>query len=306
MLAQLVGAPDEADDPRVKFTPRTKRRSLCSASGLLLAVTAAYALFVAAAVKSPYVQALLVYCHKFPTVPAKLTNLRNVGLSEAFARNINITTEDGEVLGGYHLLPFGVVSHRASLLEGDEREEYFDQSLSEASRVILYLHGISSHRARSYRIETVKILAAQFGAHVLTVDYRGFGDSTGSPTERGTALDSRALLEYVLAASSAASISSLGSSSFTSVASSLGLAGECKKRDLPHVYLYGHSLGAAIAVELAASLGKRAGGAVSGIVLDSPFTSLAEAALGKCLSIPATIYLRYVHTLLTRNHSDYI
>ena len=282
VLARFSSTPDEADDPRVKFIPRTKRGGRCGYSGLMLAVATGYVLFIAAAVKSPYVQSILVYCHRFPTVPAELTNLNSIGLSDGYARNINITTEDGEVLGGYHLLPFGTISHRASLLEGEEREIYFDESLSQASRIVLYFHGISSNRARSYRVETIKTLAAQFGAHVLTIDYRGFGDSTGSPTERGTALDARALLDYVLAAAARSSSALSGSASpFSSVASSLGLTGECRKKDSPHVYVYGHSLGAAVAVQLAVSLGERAGGAVSGVVLDSPFTSLAEAALGK-------------------------
>lgn len=34
-------------------------------------------------------------------------------------------------------------------------------------------------------------------SNVLTLDYRGFGDSTGTPTEKGLILDARAAFDYI-------------------------------------------------------------------------------------------------------------
>jgi pimeloyl-ACP methyl ester carboxylesterase len=41
-------------------------------------------------------------------------------------------------------------------------------------------------------------MAAQPNTHVLTIDYRGFGYSTGSPTEAGLIIDGTALVNWVL------------------------------------------------------------------------------------------------------------
>lgn len=94
---------------------------------------------------------------------------------------------------------------------------------------------------RSGRAPLVRALADE-GMGVLLVEYRGYGGNPGSPSEAGLALDVRAARDVV--------------------------------RDLspgPLVYL-GESLGAAIVTELAAAE------PADGLVLRSPFTSLADAA----------------------------
>ena len=46
---------------------------------------------------------------------------------------------------------------------------------------IIYLHGNGGTRADKHRVEFVKRLS-KMGYHVLTIDYRGYGDSDGWPT----------------------------------------------------------------------------------------------------------------------------
>lgn len=41
-------------------------------------------------------------------------------------------------------------------------------------------------RGQWNRVELVKTLSATLGCHVIAVDYRGFADSTGWPSEEGT------------------------------------------------------------------------------------------------------------------------
>jgi fermentation-respiration switch protein FrsA (DUF1100 family) len=78
---------------------------------------------------------------------------------------------------------------------------------------------------------------------VLLFDYRGYGGNPGSPTEEGLARDARAAADFVV------------------------------KRAPGHPVVYfGESLGAAVAVELAASRPPAA------LILRSPFTSLADVA----------------------------
>jgi hypothetical protein len=81
------------------------------------------------------------------------------------------------------------------------------------------------------------------GLSVLLFDYRGFGDSEGSPTERGLYEDARAVRRY--------------------------LAGRSDVRADRLVY-FGESLGSAVAVRLAAEH------APAALILRSPFTSLVD------------------------------
>src|SRR5918998_4165845 len=61
---------------------------------------------------------------------------------------------------------------------------------------VLFLHGNAGNV--SDRVPHVELLAAA-GLDVLALDYRGYGRSTGRPTEPGTYLDARAALAALLA-----------------------------------------------------------------------------------------------------------
>ncbi|MGE0349914.1 alpha/beta hydrolase [Hydrogenophaga sp.] len=106
--------------------------------------------------------------------------------------------------------------------------------------VLLYLHGArynvvgSAFRARRMQ---------DLGFSVLTVDYRGFGKSTNElPSETTAYEDARAAWDWLGA----------------------------KYPDRPR-YIFGHSLGGAIAIELAARVQDEAG-----TVVESTFTSIAD------------------------------
>lgn len=80
---------------------------------------------------------------------------------------------------------------------------------------------------------------------MLAIDYRGFGDSSGSPSERGLATDARAAFDWLI---------------------SSGATPE-------DVLIVGHSLGTAVASSLAVSLSEESI-RFKGLVLMSPFTSM--------------------------------
>ena len=88
-------------------------------------------------------------------------------------------------------------------------------------------------------------LSRRTGRRVFVPEYRGYGGLTGTPTYNGSALDARAALVFAR--------------------DSLGAAGR-------PVAVYGHSLGSAIAAELAAREGAEV------LVLQSPFTSASAMA----------------------------
>lgn len=107
---------------------------------------------------------------------------------------------------------------------------------------ILLLHGNAGNV--SHRQEKLHILR-ELGVNVLIIDYRGYGRSDGIPNETGTYADARA--------------------AYTHLVKTLRL-------EPKHIVLYGESLGAAVAVQLATET------AVGGVILEEPFASVAAMA----------------------------
>ncbi|KJH86718.1 MULTISPECIES: alpha/beta hydrolase [Pseudomonas] len=118
---------------------------------------------------------------------------------------------------------------------------------------ILYLHGVRWNlTGQLFRIQQLRAL----GYSVLAIDYRGFGKSQGDlPSEASVYEDARIAWERL----------------------------EMLQPDPALRLIYGHSLGGAVAVDLAAELGQKAasdGGTVParGLVIESTFTSLGDVA----------------------------
>lgn len=143
--------------------------------------------------------------------------------------------------------------------------------------VMLFFHGNAGNI--SHRLDSLAIFH-QLGLTTLIVDYRGYGDSTGSPTERGTYRDAEAAWEYLV--------------------KERGVAPE-------RIILFGRSLGAAVAAWLASR--ERPGG----VILESCFSSGADMAkrlypflparLITRLRYPVTDYVREIRSPLLVVHS---
>ncbi len=118
---------------------------------------------------------------------------------------------------------------------------WFAPPAAEASRVIVFLHGNSGDIARA--IDKVSGLRAA-GHGVLLVEYPGFAQVPGQPTQSS-----------ILAQATAA----------LSALETRGIGGD-------RTVLWGESLGTGVAVQLAA--GRRLGG----LVLEAPFTAVADRA----------------------------
>ncbi|MGH0149417.1 UNVERIFIED_CONTAM: hypothetical protein FKN15_015690 [Acipenser sinensis] len=102
----------------------------------------------------------------------------------------------------------------ALLKEAQGKEQsWFEGTLDSNHRVILYLHGNAGTRGGDHRVQLYKVLSS-LGYHVVTFDYRGWGDSDGSPSEGGMTADAIFMYDWV------------------------------KKRSRSHpLYIWGHSLG---------------------------------------------------------------
>lgn len=62
------------------------------------------------------------------------------------------------------------------------------------------VHGNAGTVAQGWRTDTYRAITAGASAkiHILTVDYRGYGKSTGSPTEAGLITDGVSLMKYAM------------------------------------------------------------------------------------------------------------
>lgn len=110
-----------------------------------------------------------------PSVAADLS-VAQLGLDDEFGIDVELKTVDGNVLRGW--LVYGNLDHRAK--DG-------------TNRLVLYFPGNALNRAD--RINDLREVASR-GFDVLIFDYRGFGDSTGSPSEAALSADALLVWQY--------------------------------------------------------------------------------------------------------------
>src|SRR6266851_4471918 len=106
--------------------------------------------------------------------------------------------------------------------------------------VVLYFHGNGGSLA--WRVERLRALTAD-GAGLVALSYRGYGGSSGRPTEAGLIADSFAAYAFAAA-----------------------------RYPTSRIALWGESIGSGVAIALAAEK------PVARVVLESPFTSVADIA----------------------------
>lgn len=122
---------------------------------------------------------------------------------------------------------------------------YADGEVAKAPTVVFF-HANAGNMG--FRLPNVAMYAQACVSNVLIFDYRGYGDSEGSPTEAGLELDAEAVMRYLDA-----------------------------KPDIDHrkVFFFGRSLGGAVAVRAATNL-RRPEDKLAGIILENTFTSIGD------------------------------
>lgn len=131
---------------------------------------------------------------------------------------VSVETEDGIKLSGWYL------------------------ASNPARGVLLFFHGNAGNI--SHRIVSLQLFN-RLGLSTLIIDYRGYGESEGKPSEAGTYLDAEAAWRYLV---------------------------EQRKIDPSQIVIFGRSLGAAIATYVASRHTPRA------VIIESAFTSAADLA----------------------------
>ncbi|MDZ7702880.1 MAG: alpha/beta hydrolase [Trueperaceae bacterium] len=117
---------------------------------------------------------------------------------------------------------------------------------------LIYFHG-NGQNISQYLPLTTRL--QKLGLNVLSPDYRGYGQSEGTPSEQGLYLDALAAYQHLR---------------------DKGVAPE-------DIVLYGFSLGTGVAVDLAARV------EVGAVVLEAPYTSLPEVARALYRIVPTSL-----------------
>ena len=113
----------------------------------------------------------------------------------------------------------------------------------EADLTLVWFHGNAGNIG--HRVENIRLLHDKLRINIFIFDYRGYGRSEGHISEAGTYRDGVAALEFV--------------------GKQLGVKSE-------NLILFGRSLGAAVAAEMASRFDSRA------LILETPFVSIREMA----------------------------
>lgn len=138
---------------------------------------------------------------------------------------VNLKTKDGETLQCY-------------LLKQDPH------SVSYSNKTVLILSPNAGNIGHALPI--VSIFYKNFGYNVFIYSYRGYGKSTGTPSEKGLNLDADRVLEYLTQEDTQVQLSSL--------------------------ILYGRSLGGAVAIYMAATKSAL----IHGLILENTFLSIRK------------------------------
>ncbi|KAJ7593520.1 Alpha/Beta hydrolase protein [Mycena floridula] len=224
--------------------PAVESGNFISKARLFFAVTGGIYVLLIALLAIPYLQTHVLYLNalKFPFF-ADFNAPEKYGLSPNKTFNFKIGTIDNETIGAWFSLadPFYHSEFPPSLPEA---------RIGEALKrhpTILFLHGNAATRAFHVRVQHYKAFTSRLASNVLAIDYRGFGDSSGHPTEAGVVCDARAAWDWLVSQGA-------------------------KEQD---ILIIGHSLGTGIGSRLAANLSVE-NIPYRALVLLSPFSSITE------------------------------
>ncbi|KAK0725216.1 Alpha/Beta hydrolase protein [Lasiosphaeris hirsuta] len=235
-------------------------------AGTLGVPVALYLTFIALS-GIPYFQRHFLYAHKVhslwfydPDEP------EYYGFAKNQVTPFSLSTEDGQSLYAWHVLPLPlyaqheerVVAQASGFCNDITQTENFKILKADpVARLVIYLHGNAGHVAQAFRPASYHSLTETSSYHVLAIDYRGFGHSSGSPTEQGLILDATAAVRWAMDA-----------------------AGVRPDR----IVLLGQSLGTAVASGVTEYFAREEGVDFAGVILVSGFSSLPAMLSGYAIA----------------------
>ncbi|KAK2600031.1 hypothetical protein QQS21_005195, partial [Conoideocrella luteorostrata] len=209
-----------------------------------------------------------LYAHKFNTLfLSDVNEPERWGFERHQVAPFYLKTPDDNYIYAWHVLPLPLFhKHEARIVQMASSEVApLDITATESFRLlksdpkaklILYFHGNAGHVAQMYRADSYHSLTDTSNYHVIAIDYRGYGHSTGTPSEEGLIQDAETLVEWATR-----------------------VAGVPSSR----IVLFGHSLGTAVVSGVAERYALR-GVDFAGIVLVAGFSDLSNLLTGYRIS----------------------
>ena len=110
-----------------------------------------------------------------------------------------LTSTDNVTLGSWFTFPepFFRSKIRSGVANAAEAKSLIPEALR-AYPTVLYLHGNAATRAVHTRVHVYSTFSSRMRVNVLAIDYRGFAESTGYPTERGTIDDALSAIKWLV------------------------------------------------------------------------------------------------------------
>ncbi|KAJ5156715.1 hypothetical protein N7492_009518 [Penicillium capsulatum] len=192
----------------VELKPIFKRAYWSLAAGGLL-----YVLFICA-MTYPEVQRFLLYANKInPTYWQDVDQVESFGFLKTQVQPFHLVTPDNETLYGWHLLPLHLCYENEQQLgenpPSGPAKEYTETVAFKLlandpnARVVVSFHGNAAHLGSAQRPAAYNAMLSlstpSHPVHVFAIDYRGFGVSTGGPTEEGLVTDGVSLVNFLTA-----------------------------------------------------------------------------------------------------------
>ncbi|CCX11761.1 Alpha/Beta hydrolase protein [Pyronema domesticum] len=125
--------------------------------------------------------------------------------------------------------------------DGETLNSYFVKARKKSGVTVLYMHGNAGNIG--HRLPLAQVFSDQMGCNVFMLGYRGYGLSTGRPSEKGLNIDAQTALNFLLE--------------------------HADSKD-GKIFVYGQSLGGALAIQLVA----KNQGKIHGLILENTFRSM--------------------------------
>ncbi|KAH7155742.1 Alpha/Beta hydrolase protein [Dactylonectria estremocensis] len=157
---------------------------------------------------TPFFQRHFLYAHKINTLWwTNINRPEQWGFAQNQVTPFSMETSDGETIYAWHILPLPLYLQNEASIAAQAPGFSKDFSQTESfrllkedpeSRLVLYFHGNAGHIAQGFRPDSYHTLTDTSSYHVVAIDYRGFGHSTGTPTEAGIIQDASALVDWAI------------------------------------------------------------------------------------------------------------
>lgn len=207
---------------------------------------------------TPFIQKHALYAHKLHTGYFEdISKPQRWGFAKNQVTPFNFSTPDNETLYAWHIMPLGLYAQHDAAMRAQPSGIAEDITKTKAfklltedpqARLIISFHGNAGSVAQGWRPDIYRSLSdgSTSSIHILAPDYRGFGYSTGSPSESGLIMDGIATVNWAL---------------------------NVAKIPSDRIVIIGHSLGTAVTAATVEHFAKE-GVSFAGVIVIAPFSDL--------------------------------